>query len=108
MGDRGIALLGGDGDSDVRPSPVDGVHSPVHALTVAAMGMPLPDNLDLEALSAATAEAGRYEFLAGRGAAERSGRDRIARQSGRGPVMTRPQLVTVREKNRAHYGLSHH
>ncbi|GAA3138422.1 hypothetical protein GCM10017687_63890 [Streptomyces echinatus] len=60
---RGVALLGGDGDSDVRPSPVEGVHSPVHALAVAAMGVPLLDNLDLEALSAAAAEAGRYEFL---------------------------------------------
>ncbi|MFJ9566607.1 cyclase family protein [Streptomyces fuscichromogenes] len=63
LAERGIALLGGDGDSDVRPSPVDGVHSPVHALVVAAMGVPLLDNLDLEALSAATAEAGRHEFL---------------------------------------------
>lgn len=63
LAERGIALLGGDGDSDVRPSPVDGVHSPVHALAVAAMGVPLLDNLDLEALSAATAEAGRYEFM---------------------------------------------
>ncbi|MBW8795701.1 MAG: cyclase family protein [Streptomyces sp.] len=63
LAERGIALLGGDGDSDVRPSPVDGVHSPVHALVVAAMGVPLLDNLDLEALSAATARAGRYEFL---------------------------------------------
>jgi kynurenine formamidase len=63
LAERGIALLGGDGDSDVRPSPVDGVHSPVHALAMTAMGVPLLDNLDLEALSAATAEAGRYEFL---------------------------------------------
>ncbi|MGW0826195.1 cyclase family protein [Streptomyces sp. NPDC002845] len=63
LAERGIALLGGDGDSDVRPSPVDGVHSPVHALAVAAMGVPLLDNLDLEALSAATAEAGCHEFL---------------------------------------------
>ncbi|KUO19504.1 cyclase family protein [Streptomyces dysideae] len=63
LAERGIALLGGDGDSDVRPSPVDGVHSPVHALAVAAMGVPLLDNLDLEALSGATAEAGRHEFL---------------------------------------------
>ncbi|KJK53595.1 MULTISPECIES: cyclase family protein [unclassified Streptomyces] len=60
---RAIALLGGDGDSDVRPSPVEGVHSPVHALAVAAMGVPLLDNLDLEALSAACAEAQRYEFM---------------------------------------------
>ena len=63
LAERGIALLGGDGDSDVRPSPVEGVHSPVHALAVAAMGVPLLDNLDLEALAAATAEAGRHEFL---------------------------------------------
>ncbi|KUL22709.1 cyclase family protein [Streptomyces regalis] len=63
LAERGIALLGGDGDSDVRPSPVDGVHSPVHALALAAMGVPLLDNLDLEGLSAATAEAGRHEFL---------------------------------------------
>ncbi|WKV70866.1 cyclase family protein [Streptomyces sp. PCS3-D2] len=60
---RAIALLGADGDSDVRPSPVEGVHSPVHALAVAAMGVPLLDNLDLEALSAACAEAGRHEFM---------------------------------------------
>ncbi|MGW0711934.1 cyclase family protein [Streptomyces sp. NPDC002643] len=63
LAERGIALLGSDGDSDVRPSPVDGVHSPVHALAITAMGVPLLDNLDLEALSAATAEAGRYAFL---------------------------------------------
>ncbi|MFG2141079.1 cyclase family protein [Streptomyces sp. NPDC048650] len=63
LAERGIALLAGDGDSDVRPSPVDGVHSPVHALAIAAMGVPLLDNLDLEALSAAGAATGRYEFL---------------------------------------------
>ncbi|MGW1376146.1 cyclase family protein [Streptomyces sp. NPDC002446] len=63
LAERGIALLGGDGDSDVRPSPVDGVHSPVHALAIAAMGVPLLDNLDLEALSAVGAATGRYEFL---------------------------------------------
>ncbi|MFF5207556.1 cyclase family protein [Streptosporangium sp. NPDC000396] len=63
LAERGIALLGGDGDSDVRPSPVHGVHSPIHVLAITAMGVPLLDNLDLEALSAACAAAGRYEFL---------------------------------------------
>lgn len=63
LAERGIALLGGDGDSDVRPSPVEGLHSPVHALAITAMGVPLLDNLDLEALSAACAAEGRYEFL---------------------------------------------
>ncbi|MDP4507470.1 cyclase family protein [Nonomuraea turcica] len=63
LAERGIALLGADGDSDVRPSPVEGLHSPVHALAITAMGVPLLDNLDLEPLSAACADADRYEFL---------------------------------------------
>uniref|UniRef100_A0AAU2K0P6 Cyclase family protein n=1 Tax=Streptomyces sp. NBC_00049 TaxID=2903617 RepID=A0AAU2K0P6_9ACTN len=63
LAERAVALLGADGDSDVRPSPVEGLHSPVHALAVTAMGVPLLDNLDLEPLSAACAEAGRYAFL---------------------------------------------
>ncbi|MEV7617204.1 cyclase family protein [Streptomyces sp. NPDC089799] len=63
LAERGVSLLGADGDSDLRPSPVEGVHSPVHALAVAAMGVPLLDNLDLEALSAACAAAGRHEFM---------------------------------------------
>ncbi|MFF4263724.1 cyclase family protein [Streptomyces virginiae] len=63
LAERAVALLGGDGDSDVRPSPVEGLHSPVHTLAVTAMGVPLLDNLDLEALSAACAAAGRYAFL---------------------------------------------
>lgn len=63
LAERGITLLGGDGDSDVRPSPVAGVHSPIHALALTALGIPLLDNLALEELSAACAAAGRYEFL---------------------------------------------
>ncbi|MFD8984531.1 cyclase family protein [Streptomyces sp. NPDC059564] len=63
LAERAVALLGGDGDSDVRPSPVEGVHSPVHTLAITAMGVPLLDNLDLEPLSAACAEAGRYAFM---------------------------------------------
>lgn len=35
----------------------------MHALAITAMGVPLLDNLDLEALSAACAQAYRYEFL---------------------------------------------
>ncbi|MBW5480963.1 cyclase family protein [Streptomyces bambusae] len=63
LAERGVSLLGSDGDNDVRPSPVEGVHSPVHALAVAAMGVPLLDNLELEALSAACAGVRRYEFM---------------------------------------------
>ena len=63
VADSGVSLLGGDNDSDVRPSPVEGVHSPVHALALTALGIPLLDNLDLEELSRACHEAHRYEFL---------------------------------------------
>ncbi len=58
-----ISLLGGDGDSDARPSPVEGVGGPIHVLSVAALGMCLLDNLDLEGLSEACAQAGTFEFL---------------------------------------------
>jgi kynurenine formamidase len=59
----GISALGSDGDNDVRPSPVRGVHSPVHVLAVTAMGLPLLDNLDLEALADTCERTGRWEFL---------------------------------------------
>ncbi|MFJ8164345.1 cyclase family protein [Streptomyces sp. NPDC096136] len=63
LAERGVGLLGSDGDNDLRPSPVEGLHSPVHTLAITAMGVPLLDNLDLEGLSAACAAAGRHEFL---------------------------------------------
>ena len=63
LAEREIAVLGGDGDSDARPSPVEGVGGPVHVLSICAMGMLLLDNLDLESLSEACVEAGRFEFL---------------------------------------------
>ncbi|WP_207210594.1 cyclase family protein [Nocardioides zhouii] len=57
------ALLGGDGDSDSRPSSVDGVDSPIHALALAAMGLPLIDNMNLEDLAQACSAEGRWDFL---------------------------------------------
>jgi kynurenine formamidase len=58
-----VAVLGADGDSDARPSPVEGVQSPIHALVLTAMGMPLIDNMNLEDLSRTCAELRRWEFL---------------------------------------------
>jgi kynurenine formamidase len=63
LAQREVALLGGDGDSDARPSPVEAVGAPVHVLAINALGMCLLDNLDLEALSRACAEVGCFEFL---------------------------------------------
>lgn len=61
--ERGVAMLGADGTNDVLPSGVAGVTQPIHQLTIVAMGMPLFDNLDLEALAAEAARQGRWEFL---------------------------------------------
>jgi kynurenine formamidase len=63
LAEREISLLGGDGDSDARPSPVEGIGGPIHVLSITAMGMCLLDNLDLESLSRACAEAATFEFL---------------------------------------------
>ncbi len=63
LAERQVAILGGDGDSDAHPSPVEGVGHPIHVLAIVAMGMCLLDNLDLERLSEACSEAGTFEFL---------------------------------------------
>jgi kynurenine formamidase len=60
---RDVAMVGSDGASDVMPSGVDGVRQPVHQLLLIAMGTPIFDNLDLEAVSAACASRSRWEFL---------------------------------------------
>ena len=57
-----VCLLGSDGDSDTRPSPVAEVESPIHALALSAMGMPLVDNLNLEILSSLCKGLARWEF----------------------------------------------
>ena len=61
--EREIALLGSDGDNDARPSPVEGIASPIHALAIAGMGLLLLDNLNLEDAAAVCEELGRWEFL---------------------------------------------
>jgi kynurenine formamidase len=60
---RDVALLGNDGVQDVQPSGVEGVPRPVHQLGIVAMGMPLVDVMDLEALSEEAARRHRWEFL---------------------------------------------
>lgn len=60
---REISLLGSDGDNDSRPSPVEDVASPIHALALTAMGLMLADNLNLEDVARAAAELERWEFL---------------------------------------------
>jgi kynurenine formamidase len=60
---RDVAVVGSDLALDVMPSGVDGVPLPVHWITVVAMGMPILDNCDLEALGEAAAARRRWSFL---------------------------------------------
>ncbi len=60
---RDVAILAGDGASDVMPSQVEGVSQPVHFLMLVALGSPLFDNCDLEALATTAARLNRYEFM---------------------------------------------
>jgi hypothetical protein len=48
---RDVARLGNDGVTDVQPSGIDSVPRPIHQLAIVAMGLPLVDVLDLEAVS---------------------------------------------------------
>jgi kynurenine formamidase len=60
---RGVAMLGSDAAADVTPSLVEGVGLPVHELTIAALGMNLFDNQDLEAVAETAAKLNRWEFM---------------------------------------------
>jgi kynurenine formamidase len=61
--ERGVALLGCDGVSDVRKQPFTVTTHPIHILTLVAMGMQLLDNQNLEDLAAACAARSRWEFM---------------------------------------------
>jgi kynurenine formamidase len=61
--ERGVALVGDDGANDLAPSVVPGVSHAFHQLALVAMGMPLLDNLDLDALAGQCADARRWTFF---------------------------------------------
>jgi kynurenine formamidase len=61
--ERGASILGSDVVQDVRPSRVEGVNQPIHQMALMAMGMPLIDNADLEALSEAAGQRRRWTYL---------------------------------------------
>jgi kynurenine formamidase len=58
-----VAVLMSDAISDTMPSPVPEVHLPIHALTIASMGMWIVDNADLGSLARACADHSRWAFL---------------------------------------------
>ncbi len=61
--ERDVAMIGSDAGSDVAPSGVEGVNMPIHQLVLIAMGTPIFDNCDLEALAEEARRQKRWEFL---------------------------------------------
>ena len=96
---RDIALLGGEAAQDMAPADAEPAVTvaddlgprPLHRFALIYLGMPLFDNLDLEALAEVAASLNRYEFLLtaaplptrGTGVADQSDRDVLARPYGR-------------------------
>jgi kynurenine formamidase len=60
---RDIAVFGSDGAGDVIPSTIAGVDFPLHPLFLVAMGTPMLDQCDLEAIAKAAADRQRWTFL---------------------------------------------
>jgi kynurenine formamidase len=60
---RGVALVGSDDAQDVVPAMVEGVNLPVHTLLIAALGINLLDNQDLEAVADTAGRLNRWEFM---------------------------------------------
>ncbi len=56
-------MIGSDGVSDVMPSGVAGRANPLHELVLVGLGMPILDNLDLDALAKVALEQRRSSFL---------------------------------------------
>lgn len=63
LAERDLAVLGGDGVSDVLPAAEHAWPMPIHACLLVGMGVHLLDNLHLGRLAAACTSQQRWEFL---------------------------------------------
>jgi kynurenine formamidase len=63
VADRGVAVLGSDGNNDTAPSAVASVAFPVHVLAIQALGLYLLDYLQLEDLMRVCEDRSRWTFL---------------------------------------------
>ncbi len=61
--ERDVAAIGSDAIADVMPSGMTDRAIPLHELVLAGMGMPIFDNLDLDAATAEAQAQNRWEFL---------------------------------------------
>ncbi len=60
---RDVAVIGSDGVSDAMPSHVEGLVNPLHELVLVGLGMPILDNLDLDAVAQAAGARKRWTFM---------------------------------------------
>lgn len=60
--ERGVAMIGADTAQDAMPSGYPSLRSPIHSIGIAAMGLWLLDNCDLEELSRTCANLARWAF----------------------------------------------
>src|SRR4029453_17643197 len=63
LAERGVSVLGSDGNNDTAPSTTEGVGFPIHVLAINAMGIHLLDYLQFEDLVPRCEGARRWEFL---------------------------------------------
>lgn len=61
--ERDVAVLGTDVGLDVSPAGVEGVVIPTHTVAIAAIGLIIIDNANLEALAETAARLNRWEFM---------------------------------------------
>jgi kynurenine formamidase len=61
--ERDIAMLGSDTGNDVSPPQYSRVASPIHQVSIVAMGVWILDNANLEELAQACRQRNRWEFL---------------------------------------------
>jgi len=66
------------------PSQIEGVRMPIHLIAVAAMGVPIIDNCDLERLGMYANEQRRWDFLVCGEPARGPRWNRLSDQSPRG------------------------
>jgi kynurenine formamidase len=60
---RDVAVVGSDSANEVAPPASPDVAFPFHEIVIAALGVPLLDNCDLEALAETARNYKRWEFL---------------------------------------------
>lgn len=60
--DRGVALLGCDGVSDVTPSGLEGNNTPIHSVAIPGMGLHLLDNAQFDDLAEVCTRLNRWQF----------------------------------------------